>query len=77
MAPQPSPPQPTHSRPEHASETNYALDTDRTRDVDATPSLPALLSVGGLVILYMIALTAIGVRRAVVWPLAVVRTRGS
>ncbi|QCC47217.1 hypothetical protein [Halobellus limi] len=77
MAPQTSPPQSTPDRPKRASDPDSPLDTDGTRDAHAAPSIPELCSIGGLLVVYLAALTALGVRRAVLWPLSTNSDRGS
>ena len=73
MSPRTSPPEPTDDRPERS--TDAPLEVDEVGDGPATPSVPGLLSVGGLLVVYLAALTALGVRRAASWPRSAVGGR--
>ena len=74
MPPQTAPPQPTRER---VSDHDSLSDTDSPRHEHTAPSVPDLLSIGGLLVVYIVALTALGVRRAVLWPLSAVSDRSS
>lgn len=74
MSPRTSPPQPTDDYPNQS--TDASLEVDDTGAGPATPSVPGLLSVGGLFVVYLTALTALGVRRTLSWLRSAVGGRG-
>ena len=74
MPPQTAPP---HSTRQQASDHDSLRDTDSPRHEHIAPSVRNLLSIGGLLVVYIAALTALGVRRAVLWPLSMASGRRS
>ena len=74
MPPQTAPPQPTRER---VSDHDSVRDTDSPRHEHAAPSVRNLLSIGGLLVVYIAALTVLGVRHAVLWPLSMASGRRS
>jgi hypothetical protein len=74
MPPQTAPPHSTHQQ---ASDHDSLKRIDSPRHEHTAPSVPDLLSIGGLLVVYIIALTALGLRRAVLWPLSSVSDRRS
>lgn len=62
MSPQTSPPDPTRDRPGQPIHTDEPLEVT---DIQDGHTVPALLLMGGLFVIYLAALTAVGVRRAV------------
>lgn len=74
MPPQTAPPQPARER---VTDPDSLRDADSQRHERTAPSVRNLLSIGGLLAVYTVALTVLGVWRAVLWPLSAVSDRRS